>query len=203
MKNEIVKLGVILFVICLIAAGLLAVTNGITAPIIAQSKLQNEIEAKQAILPQAEDFKNMDNSQMQELFKNSESENLNNIKQITTATANGKFAGLVIKTSVKGFSGDIEMLIGIDSNGSIVSYKVLTSSETAGLGDKIASDSFIDQFANKKTDEKLLVVKREAQQDNEIQALTGATISSKAAALAVNSAAEAYNIFVNMSGGMR
>lgn len=118
MKN-IVKLGLILFIICVVAAGLLALTNGVTAPIIAQSKLQEEIAAKQEVLPQGKEFKDMDSNEMIKLFEKSSNENLNNIIQISMATADNKFAGMVIKTSVKGFGGDIIMLVGIDSNAKI------------------------------------------------------------------------------------
>ncbi len=199
MKN-IVKLGLILFIICVVAAGLLALTNGVTAPIITQGKLQEEIAAKQEVLPQGEEFKDMDLNKMTALFEKFSNENLSNVTQISTATSGGQFAGMVIKTSVKGFGGDIVILIGIDSNAKITTYRVLSHSETPGLGEKIKNESFINQFSAKSADENLAVVKRSVQKENEIQAITGATISSKAVTLAINSAIDAYNIIISEGG---
>lgn len=202
MKRDIVKLGLILFIICVVAAGFLSLTNSVTAPIIAENKLQSEIQAKQEVLPQGKEFKEMDSGKMAELFKNANNDKLmNNIVQISLADADGKFVGMVIKTSVTGFKGSIVMLIGIDEKGKITSYKVLSHTETPGLGDKISSEKFSAQFAEKLTDESLVVVKRAAQKSNEIQAITGATISSKAVTLAVNSAIDAYNLVINSGEG--
>ena len=201
MKKDIIKLGLILFIICVVAAGLLALTNSVTAPIIAKNQLQSEIQAKQAVLPQGKEFKDMDSAKMAELFKNANNDKLNNIVQISIATADNKFVGMIIKTSVTGFKGNIEMLIGIDAQGKITSYRVLSHSETPGLGDKITGEKFSSQFAGKSTNESLIVVKKAAQKSNEIQAITGATISSKAATLAINSAFDAYNVVKNSGEG--
>lgn len=201
MKKDIVKLGLILFIICVVAAGLLALTNSVTAPIIAKNQLQSEIQAKQAVLPQGKEFNDIDSAKMAELFKNSNNEKLNNIVQISIAEADGKFSGMVIKTSVTGYKGSIVMLIGIDAQGKITSYKVLSHSETPGLGDKITGEKFSSQFAGKSANESLVVVKKAVQKSNEIQAITGATISSRAATLAINSAIDAYNIVKNSGEG--
>lgn len=199
MKN-IIKLGLILFVICVAAAGLLALTNGVTAPIIAQGKLQEEITAKQEVLPQGKEFKDMDTNEMIKLFEKSSSENLGNIIQISTATSDGNFAGMVIKTSVKGFGGDIIIVVGIDLNAEITTYRVLSHSETPGLGEKINDESFINQYSGKSAGKNFIIVKRNVQKENEVQAITGATISSKAVALAINSAIDAYNIVISEGG---
>ncbi|NMC57413.1 MAG: RnfABCDGE type electron transport complex subunit G [Eubacteriaceae bacterium] len=201
MKKDIVKLELILFIICVVAAGLLALTNSVTAPIIAKNQLQSEIQAKQAVLPQGKEFNDIDSAKMAELFKNSNNEKLNNIVQISIAEADGKFSGMVIKTSVTGYKGSIVMLIGIDAQGKITSYKVLSHSETPGLGDKITGEKFSSQFAGKSANESLVVVKKAVQKSNEIQAITGATISSRAATLAINSAIDAYNIVKNSGEG--
>ncbi len=201
MKKDIVKLGLILFIICVVAAGFLSLTNSVTAPIIAKNQLQSEIQAKQEVLPQGKEFKEMDSGKMAELFKNANNEKLNNIVQISIADADGKFVGMVIKTSVTGFKGSIVMLVGIDAKGKITSYKILSHTETPGLGDKISGEKFSAQFAQKSTDAVLVVVKRTVQKNNEIQAVTGATISSKAATLAVNSAIDAYNLVINSTEG--
>jgi electron transport complex protein RnfG len=77
---------------------------------------------------------------------------------------------------------------------------VLSHSETPGLGEKITGTGFISQFTNKSVQNQLVVVKRSVQKENEVQAITGATISSKAVTLAVNSAIDAYNAVISEGG---
>jgi electron transport complex protein RnfG len=200
--KDILRLGIILAVICVVAAGLLAATNGITAPIITQQALEAETAAKQAVLPQGEEFIDMDANTLNDLLKTADNENARNVVQVNMAyDTNNQFVGMALKTEVSGFGGDIIMLIGIDAQGSVTTYQVLSHSETAGLGDNMNKDFFKDQFSGKSTSEDLTVVKRSPAGDAEVQAITGATISSKAVTLAVNSAMNAYNIIIEQQEG--
>lgn len=196
------KLGIVLAVICIVAAGLLAVTNGVTAPIITQQALETETAAKQAVLPQGKEFVDIDENTLSELLNTSDNENLNNVIQVSTAyDEDNQFVGMAVKTTVSGFGGDIIILIGIDAQGTVTTYQVLSHSETAGLGDNMNKDFFKDQFSGKSTQETLTVVKRNPASDTEVQAITGATISSKAVTLAVSSAMDAYNVIIAQQEG--
>jgi electron transport complex protein RnfG len=200
--RDILKLGIILAVVCIVAAGLLAVTNGITEPLITQQAIATEIAAKQAVLPQGQEFEDMDTNTMNDIFNSAGNEDLSNVVLVTMAyDADNQFVGMAIKTTVSGFGGDILMLIGIDAQGTVTTYQVLSHTETAGLGDNMNKDYFKNQFSGKSTQESLTVVKRSPANDTEVQAITGATISSKAVTLAVNSAMDAYNVITQQQEG--
>lgn len=194
--KEIRKLGVILFAICAIAAALLAMTNAVTAPKIAQNAAENEIEAQQIVLPAGKEFKELDKAEMTTLFEKNGAESLKNVVAVSTAMTDGNVVGYAFKVVVSGFGGDITMLVGIDSEGKLSKYNVLSHTETAGLGDKIATEPFSGQFTGKAAAVPLSVVKSAAKNDSQVQAITGATISSRAATVAINSAFDAYNALV-------
>jgi len=89
----------------------------------------------------------------------------------------GKQVAYIVPTSYKGYEGIIEMLAAIDMDGKVISYKILSHRETPGLGDGALKDDFIKQFKGKGV-EGLKVVK--VPDDTKIQALTGATITTRA-----------------------
>ncbi len=90
-----------------------------------------------------------------------------------SASRKGKPAGLVVTVSQRGYGGTIDMLVGIDSAGAVSGVKVLKMAETPGLGTKASEPSFLDRFKGKRSDDEL-----KAKYD--IQAITGATITSQA-----------------------
>ncbi len=192
--KEIRKMGVLLFVICAVAAALLAMTNAVTAPKIAENAEKKEVEAKQMVLPAGREFQEMDEAEMRTLFEKADSENLKNVIAVNKAMADGELVGYTIKVAVAGFGGEITMLVGIDHTGKLLGYNILSHEETAGLGDKIAVDPFYGQMVGKTSATPLSVVKGEIKNDGQVQAVTGATISSKAAISAINSAFDAYNV---------
>lgn len=104
-------------------------------------------------------------------------------------SADGTPKGWVLPASGQGFSGDIELLIGVDEElSTITGLYVLDQKETPGLGNHIADDSFRSQFVGKPTDGCLVVVTADSKADNAIRALTGATISSVSVSETVNRA---------------
>ena len=103
--------------------------------------------------------------------------------------ADGTHQGWVIPANGQGFNDRIELLIGLDAElSTITGLYVLDQKETPGLGDNISGKSFQTQFSDKPTDKPLVVVKSEPQADNEIRAISGATISSESVSAIVNSA---------------
>lgn len=178
-KIEIIKTGLILFLITALSAGLLAVVNAKTAPIIEKNELLKEQAAMQLVLPDAEGF---------------EAENLANGKmdKIVSAVYKSKNnAGYVVMTSPVGYGGEISMAVGVTSDGKVSGVKVISNSETAGLGAKCTDSEWIGQFTGK-TDG-ITVAKGNAK-DNQINAISSATITSKAVTAGVNSAISAAAI---------
>ncbi|MFP4105693.1 MAG: FMN-binding protein [Phycisphaerae bacterium] len=98
--------------------------------------------------------------------------------------------GWLIRTKGQGFADQIELVVALDADAEkILGVSVLSQKETPGLGDKIQSDdSFAGQFAGTDAKADLEVVKASPDAENEIQAITGATVSSKAVTDIVNRA---------------
>jgi Na+-translocating ferredoxin:NAD+ oxidoreductase subunit G len=106
-----------------------------------------------------------------------------------TRNAAGQHNGWVLVASGQGFADRIEVLIGLDASlATITGIYVLDQKETPGLGDYIRDPSFLDRFQGKSADQSLSVVKTAPQLPGEIQALSGATISSWAVCDIVNQA---------------
>jgi electron transport complex protein RnfG len=105
------------------------------------------------------------------------------------AETDGRLAGWVAKTAGQGYADRIEMLIGFDPHvEKITGIYILEQKETPGLGNKIVTDAWRSQFVGKATDQPLTAVKGQAKAGNEIDAVTGATISSRSVTGIINTA---------------
>ena len=103
--------------------------------------------------------------------------------------AGGKSVGWVAKTAGQGYADKIEVLIGFDPGlTTITGLFVLDQKETPGLGNKIVTPEWRNQFIDKSTGTPLKVVKTGAKAADEINAITGATISSRSVTAIINSA---------------
>lgn len=99
----------------------------------------------------------------------------------------GKQAGWVIKAAGQGYADKIEVLIGLDPSLEVITgLFILEQKETPGLGNKITFPRWRNQFVNKKTDIPLVVAGTDKQTSNVIDAVTGATISSRSVTTIVN-----------------
>jgi electron transport complex protein RnfG len=103
-----------------------------------------------------------------------------------------KYIGIIFRSEKKGYSGTIKPIVGVDSTGKIIRVKIPKEelSETPGLGMKIAEEPFLKQFNNLSADE--IFLKKDKQQ-GKIDAITSATISSRAATDAVREGLIRYN----------
>ena len=109
------------------------------------------------------------------------------IKEVNRGSANGETVGYNITVTPKGYGGLIEMVVGISDEGRLTDIKILSHTETPGLGAKAADPAFSGQF-HEKIVEKIVVTTTPPAADNEIQAISGATITSEAVASGVNAA---------------
>ena len=193
MKNSTVKEIIIpaisLFLICLVATALLGFTNQITAPKIEQLAIETENNAKKEVLSEAADFSDKMTATLDQT-EYSYYEGLDGDKNVI---------GYVFTTSAKGYGGDIKVMVGVDKSGSVTGVSILEISETAGLGMNAKNESFLKQFLSKNGE--ISVIKNGTPADNEISALTGATITSKAMAKAVNTALALYEQVGGESNG--
>ncbi len=107
--------------------------------------------------------------------------------------ASGNVIGYVITVTAKDASqANISFSVGIQNDGTVNGYSITSISETPGLGMKVEEESFYSQFQNKKVDS-FEVVKQAPSSDNQIESISGATISSRAMANGVNAALAYFN----------
>ncbi|MGL5438931.1 MAG: RnfABCDGE type electron transport complex subunit G [Filifactoraceae bacterium] len=184
MKNEIVKLGLILCVITSIAAGVLGFVNDITLPAIeAQAVVAND-EARKLILPEADKFEQMDGS-----FEG-------NILEVYKGFKGSDIVGYTVKSTSGGYGGPIEIITGLSIDGKITGVTIGSMTETPGLGAKASEDAFKGQYASKEASE-LVVSKSATGSPNEIVAISGATITSRAVTKGVNESIELFKNQLN------
>ncbi len=179
--KDILKLGVTLFAICAVAALVLGVTNNITAPVIEERNIQASNEARKIVLSEADEFKELDGM------------NSDIVLEVYEGIKDGQVIGYTIKTSSKGYGGAIELMVGISKDGKITGVEIGNHSETPGLGSKATEPMFKNQYVNKDVLNSLLVVKGSTNNDNEISAISGATITSNGVTNGVNAAMKIYN----------
>lgn len=184
MKKQILIPTIALFVICLVATTLLAFANSVTAPIIEKNAVQDEINSRKEVLAEAASF---------------EDKSLDGISYALGLDKNGNKVGMVFVTSAKSYGGDVSVMTGVDMNGKVTKIQILSINDTAGLGMKAQTDSFKDQFIG--LIRGIKVAKNTADsENNEILALTGATITSNAVTEAVNAALDSFNT-ITQNGG--
>ncbi len=186
--KKTIKLGLILLIFTVIAAGILGGLHLQTEGIIEEVQIQENNEARQEVLSDGEDFEEMDKSIFDEAVKNSP-----HVEEIYEGLdGSGELVGYTIKTSLNGYSGPIVVMTGIDLEGVILGMKVVSNTETPGLGANASNPEFQDEFAEKSADSDIELVKNNPG-DEEVEALTGATITSQAVTDSVNEAIKAYN----------
>jgi electron transport complex protein RnfG len=179
--KENIRLGAILLIITAIAGLLLGAAHSVTLEPIAKQEQMTKATAMKEILPKADEFK------VKEVALEG------TIKEVNEGTTSGKASGYAIKVAPKGYGGAIEVMVGISTEGKIEGIKILSHSETPGLGANAAKPKFSGQFAGKPIAKELAVVKAAPSADNQIEAITGATITSKAVTNGVNEAVKFYN----------
>ncbi|MEI6831551.1 MAG: RnfABCDGE type electron transport complex subunit G [Candidatus Omnitrophota bacterium] len=153
--KEMARYGFILGLICVLAAGLLAGANALTRAKIAQQAQTEEQSALKEVMPQAEKFIPIGQAPEVLYYK--------------AVDSREQLIGVVFKASEKGYSSVIQTLVGMNLQGTISAIKVISQNETPGLGMRITETKFTDQFKN-----------QDSLSLSGVQAITGATISSRA-----------------------
>ncbi|MEN6326604.1 MAG: FMN-binding protein [Syntrophomonas sp.] len=110
-----------------------------------------------------------------------------------TAAQDGELIAYIIPSESKGYGGTIKLLVAVGPDQKVIKYTIVEAKETPGLGDKAAKSPFIDQFPGKGS-ENLEVTKDPGNKEN-IQAISGATITSRAVTKAVKTAVDELSEF--------
>lgn len=181
--RDMIKPTLSLLVFCLAVSLLLSLMNYTTSGVIAE-RARFDAEAKRKeVLPSADNFEVI--SKWNNKISGTEI-----IKEAYKATSNGKTSGYVFSAVSKGYGGNMQVTVGVSLEGKITGVAIGENKETPGLGSKAAEPGFTGQFGNKETGMKLSVVKKKPSADNEVEAISGATITSKAVTSAVQAASD-------------
>ena len=179
--SDILGVGFRLFAITAISACLLAVVNEVTSPIIKINTENAQIEANKSVVKEAKSFNNVE-------FED-ESGIVNSISE--GVDSNGNTCGYAVSVLPKGYGGEISLTVGIDNECQVIGMEVISQSETAGLGAKCTEKEFQNRFLGKTNG--VTVVKNNAK-DNEVDAISSATITSKAITKGVNAALDSVKM---------
>ena len=179
--KENLKLGGILLTITVIAGLLLGFANSLTAEAILENSKVSKEDLKD-ILPTASSIADTQGVEVNET-----------INEVYDALdESGKKVGNVFKVTTKGFHGPVELVLAISNEEKVTGMKVLTHSETPGLGAKITEDEFLSRVKNIPILQDIEIIKVEPSMDHHIQGVSGASVSSKAVGTAINDAIRFY-----------
>lgn len=189
-EGGIVQLVVVLGLITFVCALLLGMANGVTAPLIEKNQAETRDAAMAEIIPGAS-FEDLGLTLSAEEVAAAgvtmpAGRTASAISGVYKATVDGADAGYCLEVQPKGFGGTLTLIVGINADGTVAGAKVTSHSETPGLGAKSQSDpTWITQYAGQVADGQLAVSK----DGGTINAITGATITSRAVTDGVNTAA--------------
>ena len=189
MKKAILIPTISLFIICLVATALLGVVNEITEDKIAQNAIETEAESQKIVMPDASSFG--EKKEGEYTFDGTAAP----YSAVEALDSQGSRIGYVFVTQSTGYGGAISVMTGVDNDGKVTGVEFLEINETVGLGMNATKDSFKEQFKGLVGG---IAVNKNTPAENEVKALTGATITSKAATKGVNIA---LDIFENEMGG--
>ncbi|MGN8630541.1 RnfABCDGE type electron transport complex subunit G [Blautia sp. HCP3S3_G3] len=189
--NKIIKDTIAITLITLVSGLLLGLVQDITAGPIAEQQQKAKEEAYKAVFADADSFEQVELTEEVsaglEACLDENGYGAQNIDEVMTALdASGSQIGYAFTvTTCEGYGGDIQFAMGIKDDGTLNGISILSIGETAGLGMKANTDAFKDQFKDKNV-EKFAYTKTGATADDEIDALSGATITTNAMTNGVN-----------------
>ena len=189
--NKILKNTLILTAITVISGLLLGAVYGITKEPIAAAQENTRQEAYRAVLTDASEFTDyaeFDAESAAALLTDSGYASDEITAVVEGVDGSGETVGYVVNVmSHEAYDGDLELSVGIASDGTVKGVEMLSISETAGLGMKADEAEFKDQFKDKQV-EKFSYTKNGEEGDDKIDAISGATITTNAVTNAVDSA---------------
>jgi len=179
----IIRLGLTLMVVSLVAALALGLTFALTNEQIKRQAKEKEAEAFRKVLPQvkrAEDFK-----EKKDLTKKIQKK-YEEVNKVAEGYVSGKKVGTVVVVWPRGYGGYIKMAVGLDTDGKVTDYALIEHNETPGLGTFIEESSFRKKFKGKEARDPVEIAR-------DIDAITGATVSSRAVTKGVRISLDAYS----------
>lgn len=173
-KESVLRLTLSLLLLCGICSALVAGTRQVTAPLIATRQDEVRDQSFRNVLPEVRKLS---------VISVSPSRYIRSIRESRDSA--GHVNGYIYQARARGYGDNIELLVGINHpEGTIGGVNILNQNETPGLGAHCRDAAFTDQFRGLRTDVPLAVTK--TKRSGDIQAITSATITSKAVVRAVN-----------------
>ncbi len=175
-SNSIFRIASNLIAACFISGLVIGAVYYFTAPVAAEKAEQMKQESMRELVADAEDFQPVAGHE-----------------GWFAARKAGSTVAYIVPSETKGYGGTIKMLVAVTAEGKVVDYSILEHNETPGLGDNAQKPAFRNQFKEK--DAAHLAVVKDPSNTEDIQAMTGATISSRAVTLGVRQAVEEVTAF--------
>ncbi len=173
-KNNLLNMTLVLFGTCLVCSAILGVVYGVTKDPIAAAAAAEAKAAIAEVLPEGGEISEARTAELDGVQY-----------EYYEEFGGGQTVGYAVKSSTSGFGGTLSLMVGVLPDGTIFNTKVLSHSETPGLGAKCTSDKkFMDQWYGFSKDGNLTVRK----DGGDVDAITASTITSRAYALAVSQA---------------
>lgn len=197
--NKIIKNTIILTIITLVSGVALGAVYEITKAPIANAQEEAKQEAYKQVFEDADSFDalEVDAQEAAEAVKAAGVDDGAEINEAVEAKQGGETIGYVITaTDPNGYGGDIQVSVGIQNDGTVNGIAILSINETAGLGMKASEPEFYEQYSGKQTDH--FYVSKDGGEGEQIDAISGATITTRAVTGAVNASLGYYQ---NVLGG--
>ena len=175
---EVLRPTAILVALCVLITGAVAGANELTKDQIAQQQALKAEESRKIVLPEAEAFEECDYN--------------GEFTYYIGQSADGEQVGMVFETSAKGYGGDVKVMTGVSFAGEVTGVVILEHSETPGLGANAEKENFREQYVGLSAFGDIEVVRYQTPVGQQIQAMTGASITSRAVTDAVNQALDAF-----------
>lgn len=204
MKGKIIKDALILCLITVVAGIGLGAVYSVTKEPIAQANYNIQQDAYRTVFPDAEEFKDLPGFSAEDAkqivtdsgYPDDTIENC-----VQAVASDGSLLGYVITaTDPNSYGGDVTLSVGVTLDGVLNGYSITSINDTAGLGMKAKEEGFSSQFNNKQVDS-FTVTKTGATSDDQIDAISGATITSNAVTSAVNASLAYYRDLIQTTGG--
>ena len=197
--NKIIKNTIILTIITLVSGVALGAVYEITKAPIANAQEEAKQEAYKQVFEDADSFDDLevDAKEAAEAVKAAGVDDGAEINEAVEAKQGSETIGYVITaTDPNGYGGDIQVSVGIQNDGTVNGIAILSINETAGLGMKASEPEFYEQYSGKQTDH--FYVSKDGGEGEQIDAISGATITTRAVTGAVNASLGYYQ---NVLGG--
>ena len=187
----IIELTVKLFVTCVVVAGLLGGVNAITADKIAAINLEKTQEAMKEVVADPDNSTFSDALELTAEMTDAALAGGGTLTEAYEVLVDGASAGHALKIVASGSQGSIEMMVGLDAEGVVTGVAIVDNAETSGIGSKVMENEpttanpgvgVLDQFKGKSPADGTLAV------GSNVDAITGATVSTKGVTSGVNAA---------------